>query len=343
MAAKDRSRNPEVVLVPLMADIAEHLARGEVSAIPAILDEAAKRLGFKGWLEYYSTLPRFRPGQPDGSPNHRAMSAACGLYHPETRADAVSAWEVAAEEERATGFEFNEPGSRIYGTWSLDARLLLAAWPGSALGDLFAYASRWIGFKCHLDSMATIPFPGGLRSLRCGARSQGVFGPMKSDVALSLTIDGIVRYSRPQDGAFPMFWKKSPEVRLIRALESRLVSPRLYGFPSRITTYYLRTMEGVATWVDGSMINSNTPGISAMGANLDGSGIWSLPPPGRDHVRQKKVTQDVTTIFDSTGRPVRLEFVQGGAGRPLQLEQALPGGHVMYLMRHDKSGLEALL
>lgn len=353
----------ETTLVPLMAELARTPSLGR-----GLTNQAAKLAGFDGWPEFFAGAPRFRRTLTGGSPNHQAMVAACGLYHPATFDEAVASWRVCAETEPLLGFEREEPGSRIYGTWSLNARLLLLAHPDTPM-DLKDYARDWLAMFWGLGALSAIPFGGGYRSLRCGSRSQGVFGPMKSDVALTIAMGKEPVFGKGDK--FPPFWRKSPEVIAILALrgliedssaaaehlayyppnpfQTMLLMPA--GWTSQATTWCMRTTAGLVVWLDepergegnDDVPNKNTPGIAAMG--YDENGIWSLPPPSRDHVRQKRVIEMVRTryspIFPS--RPGWLDYHQGGAGRSMSISQDLPKGDMIYLVKHDPKGLERIL
>lgn len=354
----------ETTLVPLMAELARTPSLGR-----GLTNQAAKLAGFDGWPEFFSGAPRFRRTLTGGSPNHQAMVAACGLYHPATFDEAVASWRVCAATEPLLGFEREEPGARIYGTWSLEGRLLLLAHPDTPM-DLKYSARNWLAMFWGLGALSAIPFGGGYRSLRCGARSQGVFGPMKSDVALTIAMGKEPVFGKGDK--FPPFWRKSPEVIAILALrgtieDSSAAAEHLAYYPpnpfqtmllmpaawaSQATTWYMRTTGGVAVWLDepergegnDDVPNKNTPGIAAMGS--DEHGIWSLPPPSRDHVRQKRVIEAVEVGRDGRdggGRPVRLHYHQGGSGRQMSITQDLPKGDMIYLVKHGPKGLERIL
>jgi hypothetical protein len=380
---KDRSKNPETILVPMMADVAEMLAKGVSDrAIAAYLDGAAEDHGFADFATLYRSMPRFvrfAEGKGGKSANHPAMSAGLGLFHPDTRDMALEDWEAAATLELGgVGFELNEPGSRLnYGSWSLAGRLLLARFlyrevptDDYKVKRLLPYAKYWLQTWLQRAALAGTHVAEGapFRALTCGSRSGGFTGLIYADVAAAIGLRLSLRWSRDPAKGYPPFWKRSPEVRIFQALArelqehgaaaraSQLGRFKLWEFRSAAETWYLRTSEGVAVWLDDIEApadnddagNSNTRAIAAMVhlyADRDVfPEVYTLPPAAEAavHIRSKAVHERVTTVWVGT-RPVALEYEQGGAARLMRTRQDLPKGEIVYLIRHGRNGWEVVV
>ena len=355
--------HPEVALVPMTA----LAARAQPGQEAAVLDGEARSYGARDWLEMFSRFPKFAldTASVGKSANHPAMNSGLGLLHPTTRGAALDSWARSAEVERTQGFELGEPGSRLeYGSWSLLGRLLAWRWatgsPGEA-GALAEYAASWLELYWTLRALSMTVLQDGPMSLRCGARSQGVFDRTKQDYADSIAF-GLPWKWRTRPHPLPdKAWQKSDEVLALDALRPQIeasagevrqrLSPGSAGeswkaardlagsapkWPTLCPTWYLRTADGLAVWCEKADMNANTPGISAMIWHAGAPGtIVSMPSPSRDHIRQKKVPQECRRIEGN-----RLYFKQSPPGQPEELERDLPGGDVFYLARHGEAGLE---
>jgi len=359
MKQKTWRDHPEVSLVPMMA-LAAQARPGQEAAV---LDREARSAGAKDWPEMFSRFPTFAPDTASvaKSANHPAMNSALGLLHPLTRNAAIDSWARAAEVERTQGFELGEPGSRLeYGCWSLLGRLLAWRWAkGNEAGALADYAASWLSLYWTLRALSMAILPDGPMSLRCGARSQGVFERTKQDYADAIAF-GLPWSWRTRPHPVPdKAWEKSDEVLALEALRPQIeasaeavrreLSPAGDGWkaarglavsapkwPTLCPTWYLRTADGLAVWCEKADMNPNTPGISAMIWRSGEPGtIVSMPSPSRDHIREKTVPQECRRIEGN-----RLHFKQSPPGRPQELEEDLPGGEVVYLARHGEAGLE---
>jgi hypothetical protein len=402
--------NPELLLVPLAARVASWLGTGQNEAeISRLLDNEAKEAGKLvpkegepelDWPALYSQLPHFRDKIDWSSPNQRALADGIGVVDPRTRPRALQGLANAAKLERTQGFELEEPGSRIYRTWSANGRLIALAWalehPGQTLDvdeqgaavTLDGYLRDWFHLLWAKMALSECPTPWGPRSLDTGARSQGVFGRTKLDYGYVIAMDreGEWRWQEKGDPAPDKFWgkEKNPvdEVAVFRALRGVLqksaqavrtilaggldggaarelaaLSPR---WPTLCPTWYMRTSRGVAAWIDNpelgpdanDSVNSNTPSLGGFGAQEGDAEPWSLPRPTRDHIRQKTVTLSIEPS-DAQGRswtrdsdalaPARLHLAMGIGGKSLQEEtQDLPGGDLLYIVKHGSAGLEII-
>ena len=348
--------HPELALVP----ISRLLAGSDPKSAPAALDTAARSFGAASWGAMFEGYPLFRPdtASSDRSANHPALNSAIGLYHPQTAEKAAESWATALKVESTEGFELGEAGSRLeYRSWSLIARLLLFRAARSGIlksAELSAYAKDWLTMYWGLERMSTISTPVGPRSLRCGSRSQGAFGRMKSDYALSLASGANWHFVAGQD----KYWKNSDEVKAFDSLKDELKASfsslagledgsdrflrTMPNWPCLNETWYFRTSEGAAVWCDGEVeggddvVNANTPGIAAMGFVEGTNLVWALPPASDDHIRQKAVSEQVTTVRDGKV-PVRLDYTVGGAGREMSLSRDLPKGRPEFLVVHGKT------
>lgn len=360
--------HPELALVPLMTVV----AREKAGQADAVLDNEARSFEPKpqNWPDMFNRFPKFAPdtAQRAKSANHPAMSSATGLFHSATSGAALDSWLRAAEVERTEGFELAEPGSRLeYGCWNLQARLLAYRWAkknpqAERAGALAEYATAWLSLYWTLRALSIVVLPDGPMSLRCGARSQGVFDRTKQDIADSIAF-GLPWRPRTKPHPLPdKAWLKSDEVLALEALRPEIeesakpvrqrvplqpdggerwkeasgLAALVPKWPTLCPTWYLRTAEGVAVWCEKADLNSNTPGISAMIWNAGDPGkIFTMPSPSRDHIRQKKVPQVIQLLAGN-----RLHFKQSPPGKPEEFEGALPGGEVFYRLRHGEGGLE---
>lgn len=332
-------RNAEDLLVPLVANLA--------SSPPDQVESILARVSPKGdWPKFHSTLPRFPDHFDFGSPNIRAMASVCALHHPSTVDLGVVSWLRAAKLEREIGFELEEPGSRIYRSWTLMARLLGFRWSQAHTHvELLAYFTRWLDLYWTLEFLAAVDLPDGIMSLRCGARSQGTFDRLKSDYALSIALDKPWKWRKKPHPLSDSAWKKSHEIIAFDALRSEIeksskktsivgVLSSDASIPTIAPTIYYRTAEGLAVWCERADINGNTPGISAM--------VWAngvlktAPSPSRAHIRQKRVPQHIERLGST------LHFRQEAPGIEEELELELPSGAVIYEVRHGNKGIERL-
>jgi hypothetical protein len=129
-------------------------------------------------------------------------------------------------------------------------------------------------------------------------------------------------------------------------------------WPTLCTTWYMRTSRGVAAWIDNpdlapdesDAVNTNTPSVGAFGLEEGLAEPWSLPRPSRDHIREKTVTISIEPSDaqsrswpreSSAGAPAKLHLSISVDGRPPQEDtQDLPGGDLLYMVKHGPAGLE---
>lgn len=359
MTVKKKSTfsHPELSLLPLCRIVSQGGRDKEI-------DTYCRSVGAKDWRELFDKYPKFNSERAilDGaSSNHPALNCAVGLCHSFTREESNEAWKRAAEMESSTiGFELNEPGSRIYKTWSLISRLIGYRELGPEWNN--RYFEKWLRMYVAVELLSTITLHDGPFSLRCGARSQGVFDRTKSDYFISKVMTHRVATNwnwrwRTKPHPLPdQAWKKSDEAVCIDSLYD--IYKGIAGYsnefdfrhffpvksiveicPSWSTmnpTHFYRTTEGLAVWCERADLNSNTPGISAMVYYFDERRLVTAPSPSRDHIRQKKVSQQIH--FDESNR--LLHFEQSYPGRPETLDIPLPSGDLVYHIYHGPNGLE---
>lgn len=331
-------------LVSFVRAVAEN---SNLDLAPSLLDQLAKKAWGSTWLEMWrSGIPKF-PTQLDfGSPNMRAL-ALVGLWHPATREGALASLRNGALLDRTIGFEKEEPGSRIYGTWTLMGYLLAYRWAmtfkpaDTALDDVREYLSDWLRLWFSLRRLSMIVLSDGPFSLRCGARSQGTFGRTLADYADSIAFSVPWEWrGKPQPDRY---LAESDEVRTFNALTkeikehvgSHTVPAGFPSWPTIAPTHYLKTSTGSAVWCERADINRNTPGISFM-MWRDGV-LVAGPNPSRAHIRQKRVPQEVT-VEEHTG--VRgLRFKRYPPGVPEDRWERLPDGEIVWCYIHDQGGL----
>lgn len=350
MTVKNKSAfsHPELSLLPLCRIVSQGGRDKEIDAY-------CRSVGAKDWRELFDKYPKFGSERAilDGaSSNHPALNCAVGLCHSDTRNEAIAGWERASIMESLTvGFELNEPGSRIYKTWSLIGRLIGYQELGSEWGN--GYFKKWLQMYVAVELLSTVILPDGPFSLRPGARSQGIFDRTKSDyfIAQLAGFDWHWR-TRPHPLA-DKAWQKSDEIHCVDGLRrsytdlARHLNQSIFssGFPVESVmqmapkwstlnpTHFYRSENGIAVWCERADLNSNTPGISVM--VYDGNKVITAPSPSRDHLRQKKVPQSVTL---AEGNAIR--FLQSSPGREEELHIQLPAGEVVYHAYHGANGLE---
>lgn len=340
MAPKNKSAfsHPELTLLPLCRIVSQGGRDKEIDAY-------CRSVGAKNWLDLFNRYPKFNETAINngGSSNHPALNCGVGLCHTSTRDEAIEGWKRAAEMESSTiGFELNEPGSRLdYKTWSLIARLIGYRELGAEWCD--GYFDKWLRLYTGLELLSTVVLEDGPFSLRCGARSQGVFDRTKADYFITkVTYEKWSWRSKPH----PLPDKsrqKSDEIVAIDNLSEVIDQintddENLPNWPTLNPTHYYKTTGGLAVWCERADLNSNTPGISAMVYYFGEKRLVTAPSPSRDHLRQKKVPQMVH-FYE---KDKILHFEQSHPGRAERLDIPLPSGDLVYHIYHGPNGLETI-
>lgn len=349
-----RQKKDDRILVSILREAAQ---RPGIEA--EVLERRAKASPWaSSWPKMYSGLPKFPDRLDFGSPNIRALASACGLWHPETREVALASWRRAAALEEAQGFMLEEPGSRIYRGWHLLGRLFALRWALSHPEEpaLRVYLTRWLTLYWTVEALASVELDDGCRSLWCGPRSQGAFDRLISDYPLTLALGRPWKWHQKPHPLPDQSWKKGDDILGFDALRfeidfsseairdawqsseggsRRLIVHSLVSaapkWPTIAPTVFRRTTEGLAVWCERSDINGNTPGIAAM--IWRPSGMETAPRPSRAHVRQKRVPQEILRSGDV------LHFRQSAPGTAEEYDLALPGGELLYEVRHGAGGL----
>ncbi len=347
-----KSKKDDRIVKSFLAVISNPNAAGRE---PSLLDTLALASPWnRSWPDMYATLPRFLDHMNFGSVNIKSLASGCGLWHRETRDAARQSWLNAAMLQRTIGFEMEEPGTRLlYASWTLEGHLLGYRY-ALAAGDteLINYFSSWLALWWKSRQLSMLVLPDGPMSLRCGARSQGVYNRTIADYADSIAFSIPWKWRAKPHSLPDQYLRTSDEAiafdNLKQEIKASWSSAERFEFesgkwPIIAPMNYYRTSQGLAVWCEKADVNGNTPGISAMISYDGADNLTCCPnPPDRhapnSHKRQMMVPQSIS--YDAGNRV--LSFTQSAPGIPENRRVKLPGGELVYHVRHGENGLEAI-
>jgi hypothetical protein len=215
---------PEEYLGAYMLALADQGAGRESALSRLDLTMTGRKRG-ESFADFWRRQPHHFPqevGAPfrGGSVNIGCMLWAVGLWHPQTREQAIREALWWFDANRRMGFELSEPGARVrdYRTWTLLAHPLAWRWcttmaEANRAGSVMVLAPEiidslageivdWLAFFWAKYALCMVMTPDGPMCIEGGARSQGAgLYRLKYDYAASIAF------------GLPWLWRAKPQRR----------------------------------------------------------------------------------------------------------------------------------